>query len=72
MFEVFVSNFGPDAATDVVLSDTVPDNTESTSITDHGSGFDCGAVDGGVINCTTGQLARGHDSTHLTDHNYSQ
>jgi len=65
VFEIFARNFGPDAATDVVLSDTVPSNTESLSIIDHGSGFSCGAVAGGVITCTLASLPAGA-TAHLT------
>jgi uncharacterized repeat protein (TIGR01451 family) len=65
VFEIFVKNSGPDAATDVVLSDTVPSNTSDQSITDHGSGFTCGAVDGGVITCTLASLPAG-TTAHLT------
>jgi uncharacterized repeat protein (TIGR01451 family) len=65
VFEIFVNNFGPNAATNVVITDTVPANTESQSITDHGAGFSCGGEDGGVINCTLASLPA--DATaHLT------
>ena len=65
VFEIFAKNFGPDTATDVVIRDTVPDNTTDQSITDHGAGFSCGAIDGGIITCTLASLPAGTES-HLT------
>lgn len=60
VFRLFVSNRGPDAATDVVVSDTVPANTTFSSATETTSfGFTCGTPSAGVFTCTASSLAPG-------------
>jgi uncharacterized repeat protein (TIGR01451 family) len=60
VFKIFVSNRGPDAAHDVVLSDTVPANaTFSSAVETTSLGFNCGTPTGGVFTCTLASMPAG-------------
>jgi len=60
ILDLFVSNKGPDAAQDVVFTDTIPANTTFVSIVESsGLGFNCGTPDGGVVTCTIASLPPG-------------
>lgn len=60
VFRLFVSNIGPDAADDVVLSDTVPTNTTFSSMVEtSGLGFTCGTPVAEVFTCTLASLPAG-------------
>lgn len=60
LFNVFVTNHGPDIAHDVVLSDTVPTNTTFTSMVETtGYGFTCGTPSSGVFTCTVASFPKG-------------
>jgi uncharacterized repeat protein (TIGR01451 family) len=62
-FSIFVSNRGPDAAQNVVVTDNVPANTTFSAIAQtSGPSFSCttpAAGDTGTITCTIASLARG-------------
>jgi uncharacterized repeat protein (TIGR01451 family) len=60
VFKLFVANRGPDDATNVVLTDTVPANTTFTSMLETTSvGFTCGTPDAGVFTCTLASMPAG-------------
>jgi uncharacterized repeat protein (TIGR01451 family) len=60
VFKLFVTNRGPDDATNVVLSDTLPANTTFTSMVETtGLGFVCGTPDSGVFTCTIATMPAG-------------
>lgn len=66
LFDVFVSNKGPDAAQSIVLADTLSDNASFSSLTETtGFGFDCGTPVGLVSTCTLASLPAGA-TAHLT------
>lgn len=67
VFEVFVTNNGPEAATGVLLTDVFSDNTRVTSVAESagGPGFDCGVPDGNVFTCTLASMPAG-SKAHLT------
>ncbi len=70
VFELFVTNNGPNAAQDVVLSDTIPDNTTFTSVVQHsGPSFNCDTPSGGIFTCTLDSLPA--DTTAHFTFNYS-
>ena len=58
VFELYVNNIGPNAATNVVISDTIPTNTTFTSAMEQlgGPGFTCGTPSAGVFTCTLASL----------------
>jgi len=59
-FDLFVSNKGPDAAQNVVVTDTIPSNTTFVSIVEtSGLGFNCAPPSGGVVTCTLPSLPPG-------------
>jgi uncharacterized repeat protein (TIGR01451 family) len=66
-FNIFVSNRGPDAAQNVVLTDVVPNNSTFSAIAQtSGPGFSCTtpAVGGtGTITCTIASLAKGDSAS---------
>ncbi len=57
LFDIFVTNTGPDAAQDVVLTDTLSANATFTSVID--DGFTCGTPSGGTFTCTLASLPAG-------------
>jgi uncharacterized repeat protein (TIGR01451 family) len=58
--DLFVSNRGPDAAQNVVVTDTIPTNTTFVSIVESsGLGFNCDTPTGGVVTCTLPSLPPG-------------
>jgi uncharacterized repeat protein (TIGR01451 family) len=64
-YEIVVSNAGPDAADNVIMTDPLPANTTFVSISEP-AGFDCdtpavGA--GGIVTCTAASLAASTDAT---------
>lgn len=71
VFELYVNNIGPNAATDVVITDTIPANTTFTSAIEEagGPGFACGTPTGGVFTCTLASLPA--DTTAHISFNYS-
>ena len=71
VFEIYVNNFGPNAATSVVITDTIPANTTFTSAIEEagGPGFSCGTPNLGVFTCTLASLPA--DSTAHISFNYS-
>jgi uncharacterized repeat protein (TIGR01451 family) len=57
-FDIFVTNFGPDAAANVVISDTLPAHTTFVSLTQtDGPTFVCSGT--ATVTCTLASLARG-------------
>jgi uncharacterized repeat protein (TIGR01451 family) len=60
VFKIFVTNNGPDAAHDVVLTDTVPANTSFSSMVEVTTlGFTCNTPTGGVFTCTLPTMPAG-------------
>jgi uncharacterized repeat protein (TIGR01451 family) len=58
VFELYVNNIGPNAATNVVITDTMPANVTFTTATEEtgGPGFVCGSPTAGVFTCTLASL----------------
>jgi len=66
VFELFVTNNGPDTAQGVTLTDTLSDNaTFSSIIADSGSGFSCVTPAANVTTCTAASMAAG-TKVHFT------
>ncbi len=67
VFELFVTNHGPDAAQGVVLSDNLSDNATFSSIIENTPqlGFSCGTPVGTVFTCNLASMPAGA-TTHLT------
>lgn len=66
VFELFVTNNGPDTAHDVVLSDTLSNNATFSSVVETtGLGFSCGTPSGGVFTCTLAAMPASA-TAHLT------
>ncbi|HEU5240276.1 MAG TPA: HYR domain-containing protein [Pyrinomonadaceae bacterium] len=60
VFKIFLENKGPDAAQNVVLSDTMPANVTFTSAVEETTlGFVCGTPSGGVFTCTLASMPAG-------------
>lgn len=60
-FDVTVDNLGPDGATNVVLTDTLPTNATFNSATP--SQGTCGAPVAGIVTCNLGSIASGGQAT---------
>ena len=59
-FKIFVTNRGPDAAQNVLLTDTIPSNINfSSAVEDTTLGFTCGTPDMGVFTCTLASMPAG-------------
>ena len=63
VFDIFVTNNGPDDAQSVVLSDTLSDNATFSAISD--DGFTCGTPVGTLFSCTLATMPAG-TAKHLT------
>jgi uncharacterized repeat protein (TIGR01451 family) len=64
-YDLVVTNNGPDAATNVALSDSVPASLSVDTI--HDGGGDCSASSGNDVSCSLGSLANGATWTVTID-----
>src|SRR5207237_1040351 len=64
-YNLVVSNAGPDAASNVVVSDTVPASLSVDAI--HDGGGDCSASSGNTVSCTKASVASGGTWTATVD-----
>src|SRR6185436_426628 len=64
-YDLVVTNNGPDAATDAVLSDSVPTALSVDSV--HDGGGDCSASTGNIVSCSLASLANGATWTVTVD-----
>ncbi|HEY0431028.1 MAG TPA: HYR domain-containing protein, partial [Pyrinomonadaceae bacterium] len=71
VFEIYVNNIGPNAATSVVITDTMPANVTFTSavVDAGGAAFTCGTPSAGVFTCTLASFPA--DGTAHISFNYS-
>src|SRR6185437_14037500 len=64
-YDLVVSNNGPDGATNVALSDTVPGSVSVDAV--HDGGGDCSASSGNDVSCTLASLANSATWTVTVD-----
>src|SRR5207253_6678521 len=64
-YDLVVTNSGPDAASNVALSDAVPGTLSVDAV--HDGGGDCSASSGNTVSCTLASLANGATWTVTVD-----